>query len=86
MRGSRHWFNQHAGAWPVAACGFWIDKPLSDDYTLWMSRVSCPKCQIAVQAQLERLKPPPSTGRVIAALPLAAWLQPSRAGTIDVRS
>ena len=57
MKGARHWFNHHSGLWPYASCGFEIDDELGDDYTLWMSRVSCQRCQRAVQAELEALAP-----------------------------
>ena len=73
MRGSRHWFNHHSGLWPFAACGFQIDDELGDDYTLWMSRVSCLDCQLAVQAEIEALAPPRPTF-ALHAMPLLAYL------------
>lgn len=68
MKGARHWFNQHSGLWPYAACGFEIDDELGDDYTLWMSRVGCPTCRVSVQSTIEllvihELPDPPASGQ-----------------------
>jgi hypothetical protein len=57
MSGGTHWYNQNNGRWPIAACGHQIDRDLSDEYTLWMSRVSCPQCKMAVQVVIDALRP-----------------------------
>ena len=59
-----HWFDQHRGCWPTAACGH----PITDEYTLWMSRVTCLACRAAVQDYLEALAAPAMATEVAAAL------------------
>lgn len=65
-----HWFDQHGGCWPTAACGRLIR---DERWTLWMSKVTCPRCMAAVQLALDALapaepEPPAPSAETIAAL------------------
>ena len=42
----------------MLACGKVVGDELGDDYTLYMSRVTCPACKGAVQAAIELLRTP----------------------------
>jgi hypothetical protein len=47
-----HWFNQHGGVWPIAAC----DRiPGKENLTLAMGEVTCPECMTEILESIERL-------------------------------
>jgi hypothetical protein len=54
---ARHWYDQHSGTWPRAACGI----QFGSNYTLSMAEATCGQCRAAIQRYLRLLPLTPPT-------------------------